>query len=161
MHRLNSIDSQPSQRPLGCCPASNPPMQPGGTEYHHPIWGWIKSHQVFIQAIIVWMLVCLPYNIVTLVLYGKVTSNSASDLKVTCLIFTLFEIFIFCPKLQLSFPKKIIDFFLGEKLVKLWWFWTFWLLTTLISREKLSKKFWVKTRENVGGLSKLNFWTKI
>ena len=114
MHRLNSIDSQPSQRPLGCCPASNPPMQPGGTEYHHPIWGWIKSHQVFIQAIIVWMLVCLPYNIVTLVLYGKVTSNSASDLKVTCLIFPLFEIFIFCPKIQLSFPEKIIDFF-GRK----------------------------------------------
>lgn len=71
MHRLNSIDSQPSQREVGCCPTSSPEQ--------HPIWGWIKSHQVFIQAIIVWMLMCLPYNIVTLVLYGKVTS-SGSDL---------------------------------------------------------------------------------
>ena len=31
-------------------------------------------------------------------------------------------------------------------------FWTFKLLTTLISREKLSKKFGWKTRENVGDL---------
>ena len=31
-------------------------------------------------------------------------------------------------------------FFLGEKLVKMLWFWTCLLLTTLISREKLSKK---------------------
>ena len=38
---------------------------------------------------------------------------------------TLFEIFIFCPKIQLSFPEKIVDFFGGEKLVKMLWFWTF------------------------------------
>ena len=67
---------------------------------------------------------------------------------------TLFEIFIFCPKIQLWFPEKIVDFFLvkiswnccgfglfscwqlwfhekivkkiwGEKLVKMLWFWTF------------------------------------
>ena len=50
---------------------------------------------------------------------------------------TLFETFIFCPKIKLSFPEKIVDFLGG----KMWWFWTFWLLTTLISREKLSKKF--------------------
>ena len=37
---------------------------------------------------------------------------------------TLFEIFIFCPKIQLWFPEKIVDF-LGEKLVKMLWFWTF------------------------------------
>ena len=34
-------------------------------------------------------------------------------------------------------------------------------MTTLISREKSSKKIVWKTRENVGVLSKLNFWTKI
>ena len=43
---------------------------------------------------------------------------------------TLFEIFILCPKIQHWFPEKIVDF--------LGW----------------------KTRENVGVLSKLNFWTK-
>ena len=32
-------------------------------------------------------------------------------------------------------------FHLGEKLVKMLWFWPFQQLTTLISREKLSKKF--------------------
>ena len=39
--------------------------------------------------------------------------------------YTLFEIFIFCPKIQIWFPEKIVDFFLGEKLVKVLWFWTF------------------------------------
>ena len=34
---------------------------------------------------------------------------------------TLFEIFIFCPKIQLWFPEKIVDF-LGEKLAKMLWF---------------------------------------
>ena len=38
---------------------------------------------------------------------------------------TLFEIFIFCPEIQLWFSKKIVDFFVGEKLVKMLWFWTF------------------------------------
>ena len=37
---------------------------------------------------------------------------------------TLFEILIFCPIIQLWFPKKFVDF-LGEKLVKMLWFWTF------------------------------------
>ena len=70
------------------------------------------------------------------------------------LSFTLFEIFIFCPKIQLWFLEKIVEFFgvknswkccgfglftcwqlwfhekncqknLGEKLVKMFWFWTF------------------------------------
>ena len=38
---------------------------------------------------------------------------------------TLFEIFIFCPKIQLWFPEKVVDFIGGEKLVKMLWFWTF------------------------------------
>ena len=38
--------------------------------------------------------------------------------------YTLFQIFIFCPKIQLWFPEKVVDF-LGEKLVKVLWFWTF------------------------------------
>ena len=70
-----------------------------------------------------------------------------------------------------DFTRKIVEKLLVEKLMKMLRF-----LTTLISREKLSKIFRVKTRENVGGLttlisreklfeskvlSKLNFWTKI
>ena len=67
--------------------------------------------------------------------------------------YTLFEIFIFCPKIQLWFHEKIVNFLgwknrenvgvldvlavdnfdftrkivkkkIGEKLVKLFWFWT-------------------------------------
>ena len=67
---------------------------------------------------------------------------------------TLFEIFIFCPKIQLLFPEKIVEFLgwktrenvmildflavdnfdftkkivkkiLDEKLMKMLWFWTF------------------------------------
>ena len=45
----------------------------------------------------------------------------------------------FVQKFNFDFPRKL-SFLVGEKLVKMWWFWTFWLLTTLISREKLSKK---------------------
>ena len=37
---------------------------------------------------------------------------------------TLFEIFIFCPKIQLWFPRKLSIFCL-KKLVKMLWFWTF------------------------------------
>ena len=45
----------------------------------------------------------------------------------------------FLSKNSTLIPEKIVNF-LGEKLVKMWWFWTFQLLTTLISQEKLSKK---------------------
>merc|ERR1712004_939033 len=45
----------------------------------------------------------------------------------------------FVQKFNFDFPRKL-SIFLGEKLVKMLWFWTFRLLTTLISREKLSKK---------------------
>ena len=41
------------------------------------------------------------------------------------IFFTLFEIFIFCPKIQLWFPEKIVDFLGGEKLAKMLWFWAF------------------------------------
>ena len=56
----------------------------------------------------------------------------------------------FVQKFNFVFPQKLLIFFGGEKLVKMLRFWTFYLLTTLISREKLPKKFWWKTRENVG-----------
>ena len=42
--------------------------------------------------------------------------------KIRETLFTLFEIFIFCPKFQLWFSEKIGDFFGGEKLVKMLWF---------------------------------------
>ena len=37
---------------------------------------------------------------------------------------TLFEIFIFVQKFNFDFPRKL-SIFLGEKLVKMLWFWTF------------------------------------
>ena len=67
----------------------------------------------------------------------------------------------FLSKNSTLISEKIVDFLWEKKFVKMLWFWTSGLLTTLISREKLSKNFGLKTRENVGILSKLNFWTKI
>ena len=55
-------------------------------------------------------------------------------------ILTLFEIFIFCTKIQLWFPDKIV--------AKMLWFGTFCLLTTLISRKKKKKKKLVKNSRN-------------
>ena len=49
----------------------------------------------------------------------------------------------FVQKFNFDFPKKLL-IFLGEKLVKMLWLSTVKLLTTLISREKLSRKFCVK-----------------
>ena len=57
----------------------------------------------------------------------------------------------FVQKFNFDFPRKLSKF-LGENVVQ---------LTTLISPEKLSKKFGRKTRKNVGVLSKSNFWTTI
>ena len=72
---------------------------------------------------------------------------------------TQFEIFIFCPKIQLWFPKKIVDFFgvknswkfCGFRLLNCWQLW--------FHEKNCQKKIGWKTRENVGVLSKLNFWT--
>ena len=50
---------------------------------------------------------------------------------------TVQNLHFFVQKFNFDFPRKLSIFF-GEKLVKM--FWTFYLLTTLISREKLSKK---------------------
>ena len=66
---------------------------------------------------------------------------------------TLFEIFIFCPKIQLWFPEIIVDFFFGVKnswkcfgfgLFSCWQLW--------FHEKNCQKKFGWKTRENVGVL---------
>ena len=44
-----------------------------------PVISWIKSHQVFIQALLVWGVLCLPGNIVTLILYDFVNSIPRQD----------------------------------------------------------------------------------
>ena len=43
------------------------------------IVSWIKDHQVLLQAIFVWMIICLPGNIVTFVLYLQL-HNQHQDL---------------------------------------------------------------------------------
>ena len=74
--------------------------------------------------------------------------------------FTLFEIFIFCPQIRLWFPEKIVK----KIWVKTSWkccgcglfsCWQLWF-----HEKNCQKKIGWKTRENVGVLSKLNFWTK-
>merc|ERR1712004_80347 len=66
----------------------------------------------------------------------------------------------FLSKNSTLISRENCRFFLGEKLVKILWFWTFQLLTTLISREKLSKKnLCEELVKMLGFLSKLNFWT--
>ena len=49
-----------------------------------PLMSWIKSHQVFIQAFLVWAILCLPGNIFTFILYHQVnlvsTHNNSSEL---------------------------------------------------------------------------------
>ena len=67
---------------------------------------------------------------------------------------TLFKIFIFCPKNQLQFPEKILDFWVknlwkccGFGLFSCWQLWFH-----EINCQK--KKFGWKTRENAGVLSK-------
>ena len=64
-------------------------------------------------------------------------------------------------KVNFDCSIKLWIFFLDEKLVKMLWFWTSELLTTLISRENLSKKKtgW-KTREKVGFFVKIEFLNK-
>ena len=54
--------------------------------------------------------------------------------------------------------RKNCRFIGGEKLVKMLWLWTFLLLTTLISREKLSKNIWVKNSWKCCGFVKIEFF---
>ena len=60
---------------------------------------------------------------------------------------TLFEIFIFCPKIQLWFPEKVVDFWgvkTRENVVVL----DFLALDFDFTRKNV-KKIWVKTREMI------------
>ena len=56
----------------------------------------------------------------------------------------------FVKKFNFDCPRKIVELFL----VKMLRFWTFLAVTTLISREKLSKTFWVEKLVKM-----LWFWT--
>ena len=73
---------------------------------------------------------------------------------------TLFEIFIFCPKIQLWFPEKNVDF-LRWKTREIVVVLDFLAIDIFdFTRKIVNKKFGWKTRENVRVLSKLNFWTQ-
>ena len=75
-------------------------------------------------------------------------------------ICTLFEIFIFCPKNQLWFSEKVVNF-LGWKTRENVVVLDFWAVDNFdFTRKIVKKKFGWKTRENVGVLSKLNFGQK-
>ena len=64
---------------------------------------------------------CVKINQKCLISIFHGTTSDASTFTLVC---TLFEIFIFCPKIQLWFPEKM-SIFWGEKLVKMLWVWTF------------------------------------
>ena len=76
---------------------------------------------------------------------------------------TLFEILIFCPKIQLWLPEKIVDFSgwkNRENVVVL----DFLAVDNFDFTRKIDKKNGWKTREIVGVLDifvKIEFWTKI
>ena len=76
-------------------------------------------------------------------------------------ICTLFEIFILCPKIQLWFPEKIVDF-LGEKTRE-----NVVVLDILavdnfdFTRKTVKKNFGEKLGKMLGFLLKFNLWTKI
>ena len=74
---------------------------------------------------------------------------------------TLFEIFIFCPKIQLWFPEKIVHFWGVKNSWKCCAFGLFSCWQLWFHEKNCQKKIGWKTRENVGVLSKLNFRTKI
>mgnify|MGYP006903762315 CR=1 FL=1 len=70
---------------------------------------------------------------------------------------TLFETFIFCPKIKLSFPEKIVDF-LGRKNRENVVVLDFLAVDNFDFTRKIVKNI---LGENVGVWSKLNFRTKI
>ena len=63
---------------------------------------------------------------------------------------TLFEIFMFCPKIQLWFPEKIVDFFGVKNSWKCCGFGLFSCWQLWFHEKNCQKNFWVKN------LSKLN-----
>ena len=72
--------------------------------------------------------------------------------------YTLFEIFIFCPKIQLWFPEKIVDFFFGWKTRENVVVLDFLGVDNFdFTRKIVIKKLGEKAREDFGDMSKLNF----
>ena len=74
---------------------------------------------------------------------------------------TLFEIFIFCPKIQLWFPEKIVEFVLGENSRKccgngLFSCWQLWF-----HEKNCPKNLGEKLVKMLGFCQNWIFWTKI
>ena len=56
---------------------------------------WLKHHQGLLQAILTWLILCVPGNIVTLVLYFKLHSESDMKADEVCMCNCVFLIFNF------------------------------------------------------------------
>ena len=82
------------------------------------------------------------------------------ELSLYCLKYTLFEIFIFCPKIQLWFPEKIVDFFSGWKTRENVVVLDFVAVDNFDFTRKLSKKFWMKNSCKYWGFVKIEFLDK-
>ena len=72
---------------------------------------------------------------------------------------TLFEIFIFCPKIQLWFPEKIVDFF-GWKTRENVLVLDFLAVDNFDFTRKIVKKIWMKNTWKCWGFVKIEFLDK-
>ena len=48
-------------------------------DFGQGIFSWLKNHQVLFQAILVWIIICLPGNVVTLAFYVRLHYYSPTD----------------------------------------------------------------------------------
>ena len=79
--------------------------------------------------------------------------------KITNFNFTLFEIFIFCPKIQFWFPEKIVDFF-GWKTRENVAVLDFLAVDNFDFTRKIVKKIWMKNSWKRWGVVKIEFLDK-
>ena len=129
----------------------------------HNIWSWL--HQQFFQFFLffnssnqsyhVWRveIICNNFEGKIISKIGNVFSNSTfSCLQLEMISVTLFQIFIFCPKIQLWYPEKNCPIVLGEtrenaavlEFLSCWQLW--------FHEKNCQKNLGWKTRENVGDL---------
>ena len=78
------------------------------TTYTNPIIGWCKPQVTF--SGIKKTFFFFPRSAKKPKVWGAQATKDPGKITFYC-AHTLFEIFIFCPKIQLWFPEKIVDFF--------------------------------------------------
>ena len=98
------------------------------------------------------MIITKKNNSIAKLLLGGVNHLFHALAASRCHCCTLFEIFIFCPKIQLWFPEKNCRIVLGESSWKCCGFGLFSCWQLWFHEKNCQKIFGWKTRENVGDL---------